>query len=344
MQSHTVPKKLLEQFAYQDPLTKSLRLWRYEMSRTPYAKASPKTATRIDGHFWHPDNPSKERELETRLNDEFENPVNRFLFEVAQPGYVGTALHRKQLTLYVTLLFLRSEARRKASGHNLEVARMAVEKFLGNERQLQTVAAKWSIDLLLSGKLRSGLVTPDDVIRGTRLVQADTILAEDIRRSYVRTVEDAMQEADERLLTGQWNFLRTVPDNPFVISDAPVVTWERLVDGTISYGLGFHRPNVEVFLPISPLVCLHILPNVERTRQVVSASVPEINAAQAAFASRYCFTDRNIPELDQALQPVFGMAELGVKSFTVWHRNYDESIYAILMNNGRFVPPPRLCD
>jgi len=342
MQSHTVPKKLLEQFAYYDRFTKSLRLWRYKKGRTPYAKASPKTATRIDGHFWHPDNPTKETELETRLNDEFENPVNRFLFEIAQPGYVETGLHRRQLTLYVTLLFLRSEGRRKASGHNLEVSRMAVEKFLKNKRQLQTVAANWSIDLLLSGRLRSGLVTPNDVIRTTRSVQADMTLAEEIRRSYVRTLENAMQEVDERLLTGQWNYLRTVPESPFVISDAPVVTWERLVDGTLSYGLGFHRPNVEVFLPISPLVCLHILPNVERTRNVVPASVAEINAAQAAFASRYCFTNANNPELDQVLQPAFGMAELGVKSFTIWHRNYDESIYAILMNNGRFVPPPRL--
>jgi len=344
MQSHTVPKKLLEQFAYYDPITKSLRLWRYEKGRAPFAKASPKTATRIDGHFWHPDDPAKETELETRLNDEFENPVNRFLFEIAQPGYVETGLHRQQLTFYVTLLFLRSEARRKASGHTLDVMRIAVEKFLNNERQLRTVAAKWSIDLLLSGKMRSGLVTPNDVIKVARSVQADTTAADEIRRSYVRTVEIAMSEVDERLMTGHWNYLRTEPGNPFVISDAPVVTWERLDNGLLSYGLGFHRPNVEVFLPISPLVCLHILPNVKRTRNVLPASVAAINAAQAAFASRYCFTNVNSLELDQVLQPAFGAAELGVKSFTVWHRNYDESIYDLLMNNGRFVPPPRLSD
>ena len=190
--------------------------------------------------------------------------------------------------------------------------------------------------------MRSGLVTPNDVIKVARSVQADTTAADEIRRSYVRMVEVAMSEVDERLMTGHWNYLRTEPENSFVISDAPVVTWERLDNGLLSYGLGFHRPDVEVFLPISPLVCLHILPNVKRTRNVILASVADINAAQAAFASRYCFTNINRLELNQVLQPAFGAAELGVKSFTVWHRNYDESIYELLMNNGRFVPPPRL--
>jgi hypothetical protein len=146
MQSHTVPKKLLKQFAYHDSVTRSLRLWRYEKGRAPVGGIAPKYATRIDGHFLHPDNPAKEAELEKRLNDEFENPVNGFLFEISQPGFVATDLRRRQLAFYVTLLFLRSEARRKASSHTMEVRKIAFERFLSNERQLDTVAAMWSID------------------------------------------------------------------------------------------------------------------------------------------------------------------------------------------------------
>jgi hypothetical protein len=59
MESHPVPKNLLEQFAYDDSIARSKRLWRYEKGRPPYKKASPRTATRIDLHFSDPDDTSK---------------------------------------------------------------------------------------------------------------------------------------------------------------------------------------------------------------------------------------------------------------------------------------------
>jgi hypothetical protein len=42
------------------------------------------------------------------------------------------------------------------------------------------------------------------------------------------------------------------------------------------------------------------------------------------------------------MQQNFGKAKLGVTAFTVWHRNYDNTVYELLMNNGRWVEPPRL--
>jgi hypothetical protein len=35
MLSHTVPRKLLEHFAFDDPVTRSKRLWRYQKGRPP---------------------------------------------------------------------------------------------------------------------------------------------------------------------------------------------------------------------------------------------------------------------------------------------------------------------
>jgi hypothetical protein len=79
MFSHTVPKKLLEQFAYYDPRTKSQRLWRYQKGLSPWWKASPKTATAWNGHFADPTCAEKEEQLELRLKREFEDPVNEFI-------------------------------------------------------------------------------------------------------------------------------------------------------------------------------------------------------------------------------------------------------------------------
>lgn len=157
MQSHTVPRKLLDQFAFDDPVTGSRRMWRYEKGKPPRWNASPKTATRIDGHLADPDNAANEEILERRLAQEFEEPVNQFLFRIGQTGFQASDKQRRQLTFYVTLLFLRSAARKKASGHTQEVMRHAMEKFLANDLQLFNVAAKGSIDLLLRGKMRAGL-------------------------------------------------------------------------------------------------------------------------------------------------------------------------------------------
>jgi Protein of unknown function (DUF4238) len=256
MQSHTVPRKLLEQFSYDDAITDSKRLWRYEKGRPPYKKASPRTATRIDRHFSDPEDAAKESEIENRLNREFEEPVNKFLFEMADPCFISTDERRRQLTFYVTLLFQRSEARRLASTHLQEVLEHALKLFTGNESQVLTVAAKWSLEL-------GCLMTEDPVIKMALAHSGDHFKGTNAQRSYIGMIQKVMSELDKVLFSGEWNYIRTVPTDPFILSDAPVVTWHRRRDGALSYGLGFHRPDVEVLLPISPLVCLHIQPNVK---------------------------------------------------------------------------------
>jgi hypothetical protein len=317
-------------------------MWRYEKDKLPRWDASPRTATRIDGHLADPDNETNEEILERRLAREFEDPVNQFLFLIGQPDFRATDEQRRQLTFYVTLLFLRSEARKKASGHTQEVMRHAMNKFLANDLQVFNVSAKWSIDLLLSGKMQAGLFTQADVVKAAHKFILDADPTIEAKKSYVRLIEAAMESVDERLLTGQWDHLTTTPDKPFVISDAPVVTWQRNAGGFISHGGGFHRPDVEVFMPVSPTLCLHIQPSVPRTRPVARPSVDDINAAQASMSTRYCYTNVCSLSVDRVVQEWAGSAELGVKSFTVWHRNYDYAFYEIFMNGGKWKDPPRL--
>jgi hypothetical protein len=75
MRSHTVPKKLLEQFAYADPVTRSNRFWQYRKDQPPWGRASPKSATTWGGHFADPTNAAREERIELRLKQEFEDPV-----------------------------------------------------------------------------------------------------------------------------------------------------------------------------------------------------------------------------------------------------------------------------
>ena len=279
MESHTVPRKLLEQFAYDDAISGSKRLWRYEKGRTPYKKASPRTATRINRHFSDPKDATKESKIEQRLNREFEEPVNKFLFEITDPGFMLTDERRRQLTFYVTLLFRRSEARRLASTHLQEVFEHALELFIENESQVLTVAAKWSLEL-------GCLMTKDQVVKMAHAYSVNPFKGANAQSSYVGMIQQGMSELDKEVFSGEWNYIRTVPTDPFIISDAPVVTWQRMHNGALSYGLGFQRAEVEVLLPISPVVCLHIQPDVKRSSAARQPTVSEVNAAQAALAVR----------------------------------------------------------
>ena len=73
-------------------------------------QASPKSATRWDGHFADPANATKDAEVEARLQREFENPVNEFLDLLSYRTFAFTPTQIRLLTGYLTILFHRSRA------------------------------------------------------------------------------------------------------------------------------------------------------------------------------------------------------------------------------------------
>jgi hypothetical protein len=184
-----------------------------------------------------------------------------------------------------------------------------MDLFIGNESQVLTVAAKWSLEL-------GRLVTKDQVIKVARANSDDRVKDVNAQRSYVRMIEKLMSELDDKIFSGEWKSIRTVPSDPFIISDAPVVTWRR-DNGGLSYGLGFHEADVEVVLPISPVVCLHILPQVQRSSRPRRPTVREVNTLQAAFAARYCFSNIESAAVDRICQENLGKARMGANCFTV---------------------------
>lgn len=341
IESHTVPQSLLKRFAWHDPHTDSLRLWRYAKGRAPYNNQSAKSATRYKGHFADPDDPAAEAEVERRLAQEFEHPVNQFVHLLGDPTSLNLDEHRAQLTRYVTLLFLRSKARRTGTKHIQEVKRQAMNSFLSNESQLLTVATSWNIDLICRGVRIPSPITKDDVANRAREYFERLPAEEAEQQQYMVGLKYGMENLDESMYNGDWRIVSTGLENPFIISDSPVVTWQRDVSGVVHHGGGFQTPNVEVSLPVSPTSCMHILPRVQRTQKPITPTVDEINIAQAAFAYRDCFANIYKPEIDALVQAHISTSRIGDNIFTVWHRNYDEAFYKILMNGGRWVEPPR---
>lgn len=343
MKSHTVPRFLLDQFAYDDPVTRSRRLWQYSRDRAPWWKASPSTATRFDHHFQDPSDPTREERLETRLNQEIENPVHRILAELRfgslfpwQPHYV------EQLTRYITLLFNRSRNRRGATRQQTDIYVESLQKLLSNDDQLSQIAARWTLGQIDNGTSPEEAVVTVGEVRQRLAESIEEIQTDEhIQTAYVDAMERALNYFDQALAGGRWGILTTTLDNPFIIGDAPVVTWIRS-GNFINYGFGFERPNVEVLLPVCPTACLHVLPLVSRSQEPLMPAVSEVNEAQATFASQYCYAHRKSDVLNALIQPRIGRRQIGVHLFSVRHRDYSNTMFELLMSGGsRFRAPRR---
>jgi hypothetical protein len=331
MFSHTVPRKLLEQFAYDDPRTKSKRLWQYQKGLPPWWKASPSRATAWNGHFSDPAYTAKEEQIELRLKQEFEDPVNEFIEMI---GYRTFFLDKRRtylLTGYVRMLFTRSVGRKAASAIHAATKLDAFRALLKDDEKLATLAAEYTLDMIGRWPGIDRMVTKQEIIEATEKAIALHSGPDEAQRDYIHALETMMDFPDETMLNGSWDIMPTDAAHPFVIGDAPVVTFERTEGNTLYWGQGFARPNVEVVLPISPTVCLHILPRVERTRVSRQPAPAEVNMGQAAFATKYCFGNINSQEIDVTLQPEFGKMQMGVTGFNNDHIDPNKLLFNILM-------------
>lgn len=340
MNSHTVPKKLLEQFAYDDPRTKSKRLWQYQKGLPPWWKASPDRATRWEAHFRDPANTQKEQHLELRLKQEFEDPVNSFIETIGSASFSWSADHVRLLTGYIRMLFTRSRARRQASVINAKKKLEAIRSVLTDESRIDDLEVR-NIAFLFENGVPipgPGWSAKQDIKRMLRNQIEEHSRPDADQRDYIQALETMMEFPDETMLYGDWGVFSANPEYPFVLGDAPVVTWERTPHNTLYFGIGFARPNVEVFLPISPMACIQVLPRVERTRKIRMPSSIEVNQAQAAFSTKSCYTNLNSAKLDALLQPKFGTMRMGIDGFNINHRDAGELLFRILMNDGNPVP------
>ena len=193
MNSHTVPRFFLDQFAYDDTVMRSRRLWRYERGRAPFLGISTKRATRIDHYFGDPADESREAALETRLNQEFEDPVHKFLDKLSYQTFVMTRQDIRKLTRYITLLFNRSQNRRGATRELIAVAIESTRAFLADEQKIGRVAGHWTLEVIRLGHPLSRIVTLEEVRRSAEQMIANMQTEEHQQTAYVDSMERAME-------------------------------------------------------------------------------------------------------------------------------------------------------
>jgi hypothetical protein len=304
----------LRQFAYHDPGTASERLWCYKRGSRPRSGRSPKSETRLAGYFSNPSDPKFEEIVETKLNDEIENPVHRFLPRLAEPSFEFSDEQREQMTRYVVSLFSRCQARQKATKVSQNIISKALLDFLNDDIAVATIAAHWGVTHYL--ETGQSMLIPPHLVKASVQRTFDEHQTEASRQGmFAQMVSNSIAYLDNAILEGCWELIRASGDEFFILSDTPVITWVRMGDGSRSFGFGFHQPNVEVYLPLAPSTCLQILPNVLRTAPLISPTTKEINEAQILFMHSSVYGDRESIEIDVAVQEKGGTQRIGETCF-----------------------------
>lgn len=83
------------------------------------------------------------------------------------------------------------------------------------------------------------------------------------------------------------------------------------------------KAYVSVFLPVSPTAFIHVLPQVVRSRQVRQLAPAEINVAQAAFATKNCFT--NVEKRGTQYRIACGIREGATWHYGVYNAHIDHN-------------------
>jgi hypothetical protein len=110
------------------------------------------------------------------------------------------------------------------------------------ENLFQMIVEKWGPDIRANGDNRpASEYGPDDA----KLVS-------------LAVVERDVPEFAALLLSHIWCLTEAPRDHPFVISDCPVVRY-NMIDQPYRGNLGLKSPGIEVYLPISPRYCVHIV-------------------------------------------------------------------------------------
>jgi hypothetical protein len=163
---------------------------------------------------------------------------------------------------------------------------------------------------------KSGLsITPQDIKQGyiRQLATGSVTSAE--QESFCDTLGRWASYFDDHLFYGSWNLVHTTPEDPFVIGDNPLITWVLTPNGARNYGAGIEVPGAEVFLPVSPTACLHILP-AGHVRRAVSRPRPrEVNEGQVLIMTRSVYSERHLSYVDELVQSRGGSLKIGVNCF-----------------------------
>lgn len=179
---------------------------------------------------------------------------------------------------FVATLFGRT---RKVRAH---ISEMMTQRF-GEQADHPDFISNLQVSLLKQGEFHYA----DDLKRAVTEIRA----AMDANPSFyhVSALPNRMRIIAQPLLTRAWHTIEAPPDNYFLMSDCPVLTFE-VRDGRPYPGAGFAKENAVVMLPVGPRHIFVASPHHLGWRQVQTISgVRNINRLIVQFAHRNVYAN-----------------------------------------------------
>jgi hypothetical protein len=263
----------------------------------------------VKGYFRQKGKSQREKEIEDRLNNEFESPANQILPHLVSPLFPSTVLQRKVLSRYIWTLFTRSRARRTGSETKVREYMASVAKAAeDNSDGVFNYAAYLS--------MRSGRpFVIDDVKQALLNVTAPDSQSDNSDTLFIDTLFSTVDRFEDAALKKQWAILVAPESYPFILSDAMVITRVRTTDGAYGYGWGFTRPGVQIVFSASPSCCLIIGDDIPGRRQASREEIDEVNLSMIKFAVERVYAQIHLNHIEIAVNSFLGHHKIGIDTF-----------------------------
>jgi hypothetical protein len=132
---------------------------------------------------------------------------------------------------------------------------------------------------------------------------------------HVSALPNRVRIIVESLLTRAWHTIEAPPDDYFLISDCPVVTYE-VRDGQPFPGAGFGKENTAVLLPVSPKYIFVASPRHFNWRTVATSSgVRNINRLIVQFAHKNVYASVESEEVRALVDAEIDTVVFGKNAF-----------------------------
>jgi Protein of unknown function (DUF4238) len=276
---HYIPKFYLKGFADKEGV-----LWVCEKFK-PIRASKPKHEANRPDYYTLAKKDGRDDTAENLLQD-IESRAAPIICKLASPHYVLTPENASHLITFVAVMFARVPSWRD----NLD--NMAVQ--IAKNMHLRTVADKQTFGKLCEDFERStgkALGVDHENLR-------QEILRGDCKYETVPAAGFSLGSMFKSALTilallegFGYEALYAPAGKYFVTSDAPVFTLQPDGRGQATIGVGFGRPNVEVYLPLNKRTCLRMKRGLRpQGREIVEGHLNEINRTIIATATRCLYS------------------------------------------------------
>lgn len=291
---HYIPQFYLDRFA--DPIKskaagKSI-LWVYEQKRQ-IRKSTPKNEAHQRDFYAYEEAGEKKQDIEKALG-QIESHIAPILRKTDAPDYFFAEAEKLAMASFVALMFTRVPSHREYTDN---LFGQFLKTWL-QEKSKDPEKFKTDYEAFLTE--RGPTEIPADDMRNI-ILEGKWEVEQTSSAFNLGTMTQMSMDLTPVIFSLGWEIWHTDSDQLFLTSDNPVIT-SLPGNASMSFGMGFGIPGVEVIFPLSARACLVMKGGAaEGSAIVTNPAVRDINKRVMVCARRYLYA----PEFSSGVAKLF---------------------------------------